>query len=420
MSSLPGRHPTPPGVTAETVARWREDFPILRTEVRGRPLVYLDSAASAQKPRAVITAMVEAMERSYANVHRGIHWLSERATDAYEGARARVARFINAAAPEEVVFTRNSTEAINLVAHSFGRLMSPGEAVLISEMEHHSNLIPWQMLRDRAGIELRIARITETGELDLEDLARRLADGRVRLVAITHMSNVLGTCVPAERVAALAHAAGAAVLFDGSQAIVHRPVDVRAIGADFYAFTGHKLYGPSGIGVLWARREWLERMPPFLGGGEMIASVSFETATWAPPPYKFEAGTPPIVEAIGLAAALSYIEGIGYEAIMAHEAALVDHALSRLAAIPGLTLWGRARDRGGVVSFSLAGVHPHDLATLLDRAGIAVRAGNHCAEPLMQKLGVDGTTRASFGLYTTHEEIEALAAALERVREFFA
>lgn len=420
MSLRPERKRAAPVVTEEMVARWRADFPILATEVRGRPLVYLDSAASAQKPRAVIAAMVTAMERHYANVHRGIHWLSERATEAYEGARARVARFINAPAAEEVVFTRNSTEALNLVAHSFTALMAPGEAVVISEMEHHSNLVPWQMQRDARGIELRIARVNETGELDLDDLEAKLADGKVKLVAITHMSNVLGTCTPAARIAALAHAAGAAVLFDGSQAIVHRPVDVQAIGADFYAFTGHKLYGPSGIGVLWARREWLERMPPFLGGGEMIATVSFERATWAPPPHKFEAGTPPIVEAVGLAAAIDYLEGIGYEAILAHEAALVDHALRRLSAIPGLTLWGRAQDRGGVVSFTLEGVHPHDLSTLLDRAGIAVRAGNHCAEPLMQKLGVPGTTRASFGLYTTHEEIETLAEALERVREFFA
>jgi cysteine desulfurase/selenocysteine lyase len=420
MSLRPERKRAAPVVTEEMVARWRADFPILATEVRGRPLVYLDSAASAQKPRAVIAAMVTAMERHYANVHRGIHWLSERATEAYEGARARVARFINAPAAEEVVFTRNSTEALNLVAHSFTALMAPGEAVVISEMEHHSNLVPWQMQRDARGIELRIARVNEMGELDLDDLEAKLADGKVKLVAITHMSNVLGTCTPAARIAALAHAAGAAVLFDGSQAIVHRPVDVQAIGADFYAFTGHKLYGPSGIGVLWARREWLERMPPFLGGGEMIATVSFERATWAPPPHKFEAGTPPIVEAVGLAAAIDYLEGIGYEAILAHEAALVDHALRRLSAIPGLTLWGRAQDRGGVVSFTLEGVHPHDLSTLLDRAGIAVRAGNHCAEPLMQKLGVPGTTRASFGLYTTHEEIETLAEALERVREFFA
>ncbi len=420
MSLRPERKRAAPVVTEEMVARWRADFPILATEVRGRPLVYLDSAASAQKPRAVIAAMVTAMERHYANVHRGIHWLSERATEAYEGARARVARFINAPAAEEVVFTRNSTEALNLVAHSFTALMAPGEAVVISEMEHHSNLVPWQMQRDARGIELRIARVNETGEIDLDDLEAKLADGKVKLVAITHMSNVLGTCTPAARIAALAHAAGAAVLFDGSQAIVHRPVDVQAIGADFYAFTGHKLYGPSGIGVLWARREWLERMPPFLGGGEMIATVSFERATWAPPPYKFEAGTPPIVEAVGLAAAIDYLEGIGYEAILAHEAALVDHALRRLSAIPGLTLWGRAQERGGVVSFTLEGVHPHDLSTLLDRAGIAVRAGNHCAEPLMQKLGVPGTTRASFGLYTTHEEIETLAEALERVREFFA
>ena len=403
------------------VERVRADFPILGQTVRGKPLVFLDSAASAQKPRPVIDAMVRAMETQYANVHRGLHWMSERTTDAYEGTRDAVARLLNAPSREEVVFTRNTTEAINLVAHSYGRgVMKPGQAVVISAMEHHANIVPWQMLRDAHGIELRVAPITEAGELDLAGLEALLADGRVGLVAMTHMSNVLGSYVPAERVAALAHAHGALVMFDGSQAVVHRRVDVQAIGADFYTFTAHKLYGPTGIGVLWARRELLEAMPPFMGGGDMIGSVSYERSTWAEVPHKFEAGTPAILEAIGLAAAIEYVEAIGYDAIGAHEAALTDHALARLGAVPGLRVLGTAQDRGSVFSFTLAGAHAHDVATLLDRQGIAVRAGNHCAEPLMRRLGVDSTARASCGIYTTLDEIDTLADTLDRVREFFA
>ena len=402
------------------VARVRADFPILAQRVRGKPLVFLDSAASAQKPRAVIDAMRGAMETQYANVHRGLHWMSERTTDAYEAAREAAAGLMNADR-EEIVFTRNSTEAINLVAHSYGRgVMRPGQAVVISAMEHHSNLVPWQMLRDERGIELRVAPITDAGELDMPAFEALLADGKVGLVAITHMSNVLGTYTPAERIVRAAHAAGAKVLFDGSQAIVHRRVDVRALDCDFYAWTGHKLYGPTGIGVLYARRELLERMPPFLGGGEMIASVTYERTTWAEVPHKFEAGTPPILEAIGLGAAIGYVQAIGYPAIAAHEQALTDHALARLSAVEGLRVLGRAQDRGGVVSFTLDGAHAHDVATLLDRQGIAVRAGNHCAEPLMRRFGVDSTARASFGVYTTPEEIDALADTLARVKAFFA
>ena len=399
----------------------RRDFPILSQKIRGKPFVFLDSAASAQKPRAVIDAMAKAMETQYANVHRGLHWMSERTTDAYEATREAVARLLNAPDPAEVVFTRNSTEAMNLVARSYGRgVMRPDRAVLISEMEHHSNIVPWQMLRDERGIELRVAPVTDEGELDVDAYAELLADGRVGLVAITHMSNVLGTVTPAARLVALAHEHGAKVLLDGSQAAVHRRVDVQALDADFYAFTGHKLYGPTGIGVLWARRKLLEAMPPFLGGGEMIASVSFERSTWAEVPHKFEAGTPAILEAIGLAAAIEYVESIGYDAIAAHEAALTEHALSRLGEIEGVRILGRGKDRGGVIAFALDRAHAHDVATLLDRQGIAVRAGNHCAEPLMRRFGVDSTTRASFGVYTTHEEIDALADALVRVREFFA
>ena len=408
------------GTPALDVARIREDFPILKQKIRGKDLVFLDSAASAQKPRAVIDAMRSAMETQYANVHRGLHWMSERTTDAYEAARDAVAGLMNAPDRSEIVFVRNSTEAINLVAHSFGRhLLAPGQAVLISDMEHHSNIVPWQLLREERGIELRVAPITDAGELDMEAFEAKLEDGKVGLVAITHMSNVLGTCTPAERIAKIAHARGAKVLFDGSQAIVHRAVDVQAIDADFYAWTGHKLYGPTGIGVLWGRRELLERMPPFLGGGEMISSVSYERSTWAAVPHKFEAGTPAILEGIGLKAAIDYVQAIGYPAIAAHEARLVDHALARLSAIPGLRILGRAQDRGGVVAFALDRAHAHDVATLLDRHGIAVRAGHHCAEPLMHRFGLDSTARASFGIYTTPEEIDALAEALIWVREFF-
>ncbi|MCX7932041.1 MAG: SufS family cysteine desulfurase [Rhodovarius sp.] len=403
------------------VERIRADFPILSTSHRGRPLVFLDSGASAQKPRQVIRAMSRMMEEAYANVHRGAYHLSECATAAYEAARAACARFLNAPRAEDIVFTANSTMAINLVAHSFGRgMLRPGQAVVVSEMEHHANLVPWQMLRDAHGVELRICRITDAGELDLDHLRDLLADGRVGLVAVTHMSNVLGTVTPAAAIARLAHEAGARVLFDGSQAAVHRRVDVQAIDADFYCFTGHKLYGPTGIGVLYARSELLAAMPPFLGGGDMIASVTLERATWADPPAKFEAGTPPIIEAVGLHAAIDYVESIGMAAIEAHEHGLVQHALAVLPTVPGLTLYGRARDRGGVFAFALEGVHAHDLATLLDRAGIAVRAGRHCAEPLHARLGAEaGTCRASFGLYTRAAEIDYLAEALHSARRFF-
>lgn len=402
------------------VAAVRAQFPILREQVRGKPLVFLDNAASAQKPRAVIEAMVHAMEHQYANIHRGLHWMSERTTEAYEAARDAARALLGAAEREEIVFVRNTTEGINLVAHSFGRsFLKPGDAMLISAMEHHSNIVPWQMLRDSHGIELRVAPVTDAGELDMAAFTALLADGRVKFVAITHMSNVLGTYTPAERIVALAHEAGAKVLLDGSQAAVHRRVDVQALGCDFYLFTGHKLYGPTGIGVLWARRELLEAMPPFLGGGDMISSVSFERSEWARVPYKFEAGTPAIIEGIGLRAAIEWTMGLGWDRISAHEQALTDHALARLSAIEGVTILGRAQDRGGVVSFTVDGVHAHDVATLLDRQGIAVRAGQHCAEPLMRRFGLDSTARASFAAYTTIAEIDYLAEQLARVRAFF-
>ena len=398
----------------------RADFPILSQTVRGKKLVFLDSAASAQKPEVVIEAMAQTMRTQYANVHRGLHWMSERTTDAYEGVRDKVANLLGAPSPREIIFTQNSTAAINLLAHSFGDTMQPGQAVVISEMEHHANIVPWQMLRDRRGIELRVARITDQGELDLDHLQALLADGRVALVAVTHMSNVLGSITPAARIAAMAHEAGALLMLDGSQSVVHRRIDVQAIGADFYVFTGHKLYGPTGIGVLWGRQALLEKLPPFMGGGDMIASVSFERSTWAELPHRFEAGTPAIIEAIGLGAAIDYVEAIGFDRIQAHEAALTEHALSRLASIPGLRILGQAQERGGVISFTMENAHAHDIATLLDRNGIAIRAGNHCAEPLMQRLGVGSTARASFGLYTTLAEIDFLAESLERVRGFFA
>jgi cysteine desulfurase / selenocysteine lyase len=388
------------------VAGVRRDFPILAQKVRGKPLVFLDSAASAQKPRTVIEAMREAMETQYANVHRGLHWMSERTTDAYEAGRDAAAGLLNARDRHEVVFTRNITESLNLMAHSYGRgVLRPDQAVLISGMEHHSNIVPWQLLRAERGNELRVCPITDAGELDMVAFERLLADGKVGLVSITHMSNVLGTCTPAERIVRIAHAHGA---------------DVQALDCDFYAFTGHKLYGPTGIGVLWGRRELLDRMPPFLGGGEMISSVTYERSTWAEVPHKFEAGTPPILEGIGLKAAIDYVNSIGYDAIAAHESSLTDHALARLGALEGLRILGRAQDRGGVVSFAMDRAHAHDVATLLDRQGIAVRAGHHCAEPLMRRFGLESTARASFALYTTHEEIDYLADTLARVREFFA
>ncbi len=402
------------------VTRIRRDFPILSEKIRGKDLVFLDSGASAQKPVVVMEAMLHAMQHQYANVHRGLHWMSERTTEAYEETRDSIARLLNAADRSEIVFTHNSTEAFNLVAHSFGRgVLKPGQAVVVSEMEHHANLVPWQMLRDAHGVELRIAPITDAGELDMAGLESLLGDGKVGLVSITHMSNVLGTYTPAERIVKLAHAYGAKVMLDGSQAVVHRAVDVQALDVDFYTFTGHKLYGPTGIGALYGKRELLDSMPPFMGGGDMIGSVTYQKSTWAETPHKFEAGTPAILEGIGLNAAIKYVEAIGYPAIAAHETALTEHALARLSSIDGVNLFGRAQDRGGVISFTLDGAHAHDVATLLDRQGIAVRAGHHCAEPLMHRLGVQSTARASFGVYTTLEEIDALADTLVRVREFF-
>jgi cysteine desulfurase/selenocysteine lyase len=403
------------------VAAVRRDFPILSQRVHGKKLVFLDSAASAQKPRAVIDAMVACMETQYANVHRGLHWMSERTSDAYEDVRDKTAALLNAASRDEIVFTRNATESINLVAHTYGHTaLKPGDAVVVSEMEHHANLVPWQMLRDSHGTELRIVKITDAGEIDWESLEDVFADGKVKLLSVTHMSNVLGTYTPAERLARFAHERGARILLDGSQAVVHRKVDVQAIDADFYVFSGHKLYGPTGIGVLYGKAELLAAMPPFLGGGDMIASVSYDRSTWAKPPHRFEAGTPAIIETIGLGAAIDYVTAIGFEAIAAHERAITEHAIAALASIEGLRILGTAQDRGGVISFTMKDAHAHDIATLLDRQGIAVRAGQHCAEPLMGRLGVSSTARASFGVYTELEEIDALVSGLRRVQQVFA
>ncbi len=401
------------------VDAYRADFPILSETVHGKPLVYLDNGASAQKPKAVIDAMRGAFEHCYANVHRGAYDFSERTTAAYEGARETVRAFLNAKSEREIVFAKNTTEAINLVAYSFGRgLLKAGDAVVISEMEHHSNIVPWQMLRDEKGIELRFAPISDEGELLMDKFAE-LLDETVKLVAITHVSNVLGTITPAEKIVDMAHAVGAKVLFDGSQSVMHMPIDVQALDCDFYVFTGHKIYGPTGIGVLYGKEAVLETMPPFLGGGDMISSVTLQKSTWAELPAKFEAGTPPIVEAIGLGAAIDYITGIGLERIAAHERDLLSYAMQRLAAVDNLRVIGTAPNKTAVISFAMGEAHPHDIATIIDQQGVAVRAGHHCAEPLMHRMGVVGTARASMGLYNTRAEIDRLGEALDKVNAIF-
>ena len=400
----------------------RAQFPVLQRSVGERPLVYLDSTATSQKPLAVIEAMNEFYRRYNANVHRGVHTLSEEATAAYEGARKRIARFINARSSREVIYTRNATEAINLVAYTWGRAnLKPGDAVLITEMEHHSNIVPWQLLRDHVGLELRVVPVTDDGYLDMEALDR-LLDERVKLVSVTHMSNVLGTVNPVAEIARKAHAVGALILVDGAQSVPHMPVDVQALDIDFLAFSGHKMCGPTGIGVLWGREELLEAMPPFLGGGDMIRRVTFEQSTWADLPHKFEAGTPAIAEAIGLGAAVDFLSALGMENVRRHEIEITAYALEALSEVPHLRLFGPAiaDHRGGVTSFTLGHVHPHDIAALLDREGVAVRAGHHCAQPLMRRYGVVAMARASFYIYTTKEEIDLLVRALRHVEAVFA
>ena len=400
----------------------RRDFPILSRSVHGQPLVYLDNAATTQKPRAVIEAERDVYERYYANVHRGVHLLSVLSSDAYEAAREKVRAFVNAKETREVVFVRGTTEAINLVASSFSALrLGAGAEILITEMEHHSNIVPWQLLAQAVGAELRWLDVDDAGRLSLDQLDALLADGRVRMVAFAHVSNVLGTINPVGEIVARARAAGAATLIDGAQAVPQLPVDVRATGADFYAWTGHKAYGPTGVGVLHGRRELLEAMPPFLGGGSMIKLVTREGATWAEVPAKFEAGTPPIAEVVGLGAAVDVLAGLGMDQVRAHELDVTGYALERLAEIPGLVVHGppAAGDRGALVSFSLAGVHPHDVSEIVGRDGVSIRAGHHCAQPLMRELGVGATSRASFAIHSTRADVDRLVDGLARVIEIF-
>jgi cysteine desulfurase/selenocysteine lyase len=409
-----------PQAGAYDVERLRADFPILSKEVYGKPLVYLDNAASTQKPRSVIERLTEVYENEYANVHRGLHYLANAATEAFEVARERVGAFLNAGSHEEIVFTRNATEAINLVASSFGLdHIREGDEIVLSVMEHHSNIVPWHFHRERKGAVLKWVQIEEDGTFSLERFERALTP-RTKIVAITHMSNMLGTLVPVKDVVRIAHARGIPVLIDGSQGAVHLDVDVRDIDADFYVFTGHKVYGPTGIGVLYGKREWLECLPPFNGGGEMIETVTMETVTYNTPPHRFEAGTPPIVQAIGLGAALDYMESIGRAAIRAHEADLTRYAHERLSRINSLTIYGTARDKGPILSFNMTDAHAHDIATVIDRSGVAVRAGTHCAMPLLARYGVTSTCRASFALYNTRDEVDRLAEALTRAEALFA
>jgi cysteine desulfurase/selenocysteine lyase len=401
------------------VERVRADFPILSRKVHGKPLVYLDSAASAQKPRSVIDVMSRFYEEDYANIHRGVHFLSQRATDAFEAARAKIARFINAEKADEIVFTRNATESINLVAQSWGRKnLGPDDNIVLTELEHHANIVPWQLLRAEKGFEIRVAPIDDTGQIRLDEMAK-LIGPRTRMVAAAHMSNALGTILPVREIVRLAREHGALVLLDGCQAAAHKEVDVRALDADFYVFSGHKLYGPTGIGVLYGKYALLDAMPPYQGGGDMIDRVTFARTTFKEPPHRFEAGTPAIVEAVGLAAALDYMSELGPSFIAAHEDDLLSYATDRLSNIDGLTIYGKAADKGAIISFTMAGAHAHDIATILDQQGVAVRAGHHCAHPLMERLGVAATARASFALYSTYAEVDALVGGIEAVKRIF-
>ena len=405
---------------AYDVNRIREDFPILGMQVYGKPLVYLDNAASAQKPKAVLDRIQQAYTSEYSNVHRGLHYLANAATEGYEGAREKVRAFLNAGRSEEIIFTRNATEAINLVSYTYGREhLKEGDEIVLSIMEHHSNIVPWHFLRERQGVVIKWAPIDDDGNFLIDEFEKLLGP-RTKMVAITHMSNALGTIVPAKEVVRLAHARGIPVLFDGSQAAVHLEIDVQDIGCDFYVFTGHKIYGPSGIGVLWAKYQHLEAMPPFNGGGEMIRDVFEDRVTYGDPPHKFEAGTPPIVQAIGLGAAIDYVDSIGKDRIRAHEDGLIHYAHDRLREINSLKIIGQAKEKGAVISFEMKNAHPHDVATIIDRSGVAVRAGTHCVMPLLNRIGVTATCRASFGLYNTKDEIDSLARALVKAQDFFA
>jgi cysteine desulfurase/selenocysteine lyase len=422
MSSIPrfqkqnaDRQDVPP----YDLARIRRDFPVLEQKIHGKPLVYLDNAATTQKPRSVIDALVHYYTHDNSNVHRGVHTLSMRATDAYEAARKKVASFVNAADPAEIVFVRGTTEGINLVACSFTRCcIEAGDEVLITAMEHHSNIVPWQILCNDKGARLRVAPMNQKGELLLDEV-EKLITSKTRIVAVVYVSNSLGTINPIEDIIALAHSKKIPVLIDGAQATPHMTVDVQRLGCDFFAFSGHKMYGPTGVGVLYGRRELLEKMPPYQGGGDMIASVTFDKTTYNTLPYKFEAGTPHVAGVVGLGAAIDYIEAIGLPAIAAHERDLVEYATRKLSSIPDIRLIGTAARKTGVVSFVLEGVHPHDVGTILDREGIAIRTGHHCTQPVMDFFGLPATSRASFGLYNTREEIDALVAAIDKVKEVF-
>ncbi len=406
----------PPPLDAEAV---RRDFPILATTVHGRPLTYLDSAASSQRALAVLRAVEHYERHSHANVHRGVHALSQAATAAFEGARERVRRFINASSAKEIIFVRGTTEAINLVAQSYARpRLRPGDEILITALEHHANIVPWQMVCQQTGASLRVAPINRRGEVPFDEFQRQLS-ARTRLVACAHISNALGTVLPVKRMVEAAHAQGAVVLIDGAQAVPHAPVDVRALGADFYAFSGHKMYAPTGIGVLYGREELLSAMPPWQGGGDMILTVSFEKTTYNELPAKFEAGTPNISGAVGLAAAMDYLEGLGLESIAAHEQRLLELATAELARLPDIEIVGTAAHKAAVLSFTLRGVHAHDLGTILDADGVAVRTGHHCAMPVMSFFGVPATARASFACYNTEADVERLVRALVRAREVF-
>ncbi|HZQ13130.1 MAG TPA: cysteine desulfurase [Pseudolabrys sp.] len=413
---------THPAVTngSYDVARIRADFPALAMQVYGKPLVYLDNAASAQKPTAVLERLHKAYTEQYANVHRGLHYLANEATEAYEAARETVQRFLGAARKEEIIFTRNATEAVNLVAYTFGReRIKAGDEIVLSIMEHHSNIVPWHFLRERQGAVIKWAPVDDDGNFLLDEFEKLLTP-RTKMVAITHMSNALGTVVPVKEVTRIAHARGIPVLVDGAQGAVHLDVDVRDIGCDFYVLTGHKLYGPTGIGALYGKYEHLAAMPPFNGGGEMIQDVAQDRITYGEPPYRFEAGTPAIVQAIGLAAAIDYVNAIGKSRIRAHESALLKYAHDRLGSINSLLIIGNARTKGPVVSFEMKGAHPHDVATVIDRQGVAVRAGTHCVMPLLARYGLTATCRASFALYNTKDEVDVLAASLSKAQDMFA
>ena len=407
-------------MTSLDIEKIRADFPILATEMRGHPLAYLDSAASAQKPRAVIDAMSDFYGRRYANIHRGVYQLSAQATIDYEAVREKTSAFIGARDPREIIFVRNATEAINLVARSWGEEnIGEGDEIVLTMMEHHANIVPWQMLAERKGARIRVAEIDDAGVLDVDHL-KSLIGPRTRLLALTHVSNALGTINPVAELVEIARAAGVVTLVDGAQAVPHQPVDVASIDCDFYVFSGHKVFGPSGVGVLCGRLELLDAMPPFLGGGDMIETVSFEKTTFAPVPQKFEAGTPDIASVIGLGAAIDYLEAIGMDAIAAYEHSLLDYATEKLAAVEGLRLVGTAKEKAAVLSFVLEDAHPHDIGTVLDGEGVAIRAGHHCAQPLMVRLGVPATARASLAFYNTREDVDRLTDALIKTQQLFA